>query len=229
MPHANPPGEHDQSGRALRRFRFPAARLTGARVFVTSRDAMGVAVSIQARCKELRHPAGARRRRLDIAPGRVLRPARSQRRGQDHADLLPGRPGARPTPAASQVMGHDVQCRLPRRRAGAWAWCRRSWSSTRSSRCARRCASSRATSASSATTTGSTRCSTAWDLTDKANANMRQLSGGMKRRVLVAQALVHKPPVIVLDEPTAGRRRRAAPGPVAVRPQAQPARATPCC
>jgi ABC-2 type transport system ATP-binding protein len=42
------------------------------------------------------------------------------------------------------------------------------------------------------------------DLTSKANANMRQLSGGMKRRVLVAQALVHKPPLIVLDEPTAG-------------------------
>src|SRR5579859_6831421 len=42
------------------------------------------------------------------------------------------------------------------------------------------------------------------DLTEKADANMRALSGGMKRRVLVAQALVHKPPVIVLDEPTAG-------------------------
>jgi len=42
------------------------------------------------------------------------------------------------------------------------------------------------------------------DLASKADANMRALSGGMKRRVLVAQALVHKPPVIVLDEPTAG-------------------------
>jgi ABC-2 type transport system ATP-binding protein len=42
------------------------------------------------------------------------------------------------------------------------------------------------------------------DLTSKANNNMRSLSGGMKRRVLVAQALVHRPPVIVLDEPTAG-------------------------
>ena len=42
------------------------------------------------------------------------------------------------------------------------------------------------------------------DLESKAEVNMRALSGGMKRRVLVAQALVHKPPVIVLDEPTAG-------------------------
>jgi ABC-type multidrug transport system ATPase subunit len=70
--------------------------------------------------------------------------------------------------------------------------------------CAKRCASSPAISAS--------RHNDAWidelleslGLADKANANMRQLSGGMKRRVLVAQALVHKPPVIVLDEPTAG-------------------------
>ncbi len=42
------------------------------------------------------------------------------------------------------------------------------------------------------------------ELEDKKNASVMSLSGGMKRRVLIAQAMVHQPPVIVLDEPTAG-------------------------
>ena len=41
-------------------------------------------------------------------------------------------------------------------------------------------------------------------LTDKTNTNLHKLSGGMKRRLLIAQALVHKPSVVILDEPTAG-------------------------
>ena len=45
---------------------------------------------------------------------------------------------------------------------------------------------------------------TAMGLSDKANSYVRQLSGGMKRRLLVAKAMVHSPPILILDEPTAG-------------------------
>ena len=42
------------------------------------------------------------------------------------------------------------------------------------------------------------------DLQNKADVNMRWLSGGMKRRLMVAKAMVHQPPVLILDEPTNG-------------------------
>ena len=41
-------------------------------------------------------------------------------------------------------------------------------------------------------------------LEDKANAYSRSFSGGMKRRLLIAKAMVHQPPILILDEPTAG-------------------------
>ena len=157
---------------------------------------------------------------------RVLRPARPQWRGQDHADQHPRRAGACQWGRVT-VMGHDVVSRLRRRRrrpghraAGAGV---------------RPFFSVRETLRIQSGYFG-VKNNDAWidelleglGLADKADANMRQLSGGMKRRVLVAQALVHRPPVIVLDEPTAGvdvELRQTLWQFVA----SSTARATPCC
>ena len=62
-------------------------------------------------------------------------------------------------------------------------------------------------------------------LEDKADAYARTLSGGMKRRLLVAKAMVHSPPILVLDEPTAGVDVELAPAALGLCPRASTRRA----
>ena len=140
---------------------------------------------------------------FDVPRGADLRTARAQRRGQVDADQHPRGAGQQ-----DRRQGDDLGLRhRPSIRAtprGRSASCRRRSSSIPSSRRARRWKSR----------PGCTACprpgGTSMELlarcisTDKANAYSRTLSGGMKRRLLVAKAMVHSPPVLVLDEPTAG-------------------------
>jgi ABC-2 type transport system ATP-binding protein len=139
---------------------------------------------------------------LAVGGGRVFRAAGTERCRQDHADLH----SCRVDPAdrgSARILGHDViaDFRAARRNLGV----------VPQELVFDPFFSVRETLEFQAGYFG-LRNQRAWideilhhlDLTSKANANMRSLSGGMKRRVLVGQALVHKPPVIVLDEPTAG-------------------------
>jgi ABC-2 type transport system ATP-binding protein len=140
---------------------------------------------------------------LDIEEGEFFGLLGPQWRGQDHAHQHPGRPGARHQRAACWCMGSDVQADFAeaRRKLGVVPQ-ELVFDPFFNVREALRFQSGYF----------GVKNNDAWidelleslGLADKASANMRQLSGGMKRRVLVAQALVHKPPIIVLDEPTAG-------------------------
>ena len=140
---------------------------------------------------------------LDGREGRVFRPARPEWCRQDDADLDSRRAHARRSRQRARILGHDVVAdyRAARRALGV----------VPQELVFDPFFSVRETLRIQSGYFG-LRHNDAWidellhhlDLTGKADANMRSLSGGMKRRVLVGQALVHKPPVIVLDEPTAG-------------------------
>ena len=150
-----------------------------------------------------RAQARARRGQLRRSARADLRAARPQWRGQVDPDQHPCRAG-RSRPAGRRRCGASTSTSTRATPSARSASCRRNCCSTPSSPRARRSRSRPACTACPRPSGSPTPCSPRSTCSDKADAYARTLSGGMKRRLLVAKAMVHSPPILVLDEPTAG-------------------------
>ena len=140
---------------------------------------------------------------LEIVKGEIFALLGPERRRQDDADRrhlrhrlddLGTGPGRRPRHRA----------RISRRPLEDWAWCRRRSRSTSSRRFGTRCASVDACSAATPDDGYVETLLRDLSLWEKRDSRIVELSGGMKRRVMIAKALSHEPDALFLDEPTAG-------------------------